>query len=165
MERQLIIMRHAKSSWSSGVTSDHARPLNKRGRHDVPRVAARLAELGWMPEQILSSDSQRTRETCGLLCDTWGSKVSVDFLGQFYRAGTTAIRQEVTALSELVKSALVLGHNPGWSEAVWWLSGEYVHLTTANAVLLKSDSASWHDAMAQRGAWEQVEVIRPKELP
>ena len=32
---QLIIIRHAKSSWTSGVTADHLRPLNKRGRRDA----------------------------------------------------------------------------------------------------------------------------------
>ena len=67
MAKRLLVTRHAKSSWKSGEDSDHARPLNKRGRRDAPRVAAHLVGLGWVPEQVLSSDSQRTRETLGLM--------------------------------------------------------------------------------------------------
>jgi len=32
MGKRLIIMRHAKSSWTSGAPTDHQRPLSKRGR-------------------------------------------------------------------------------------------------------------------------------------
>ena len=63
MERRLIVMRHAKSSWKSDAETDHLRPLNKRGRDSAPLVAARLVELGWIPEAVYSSDSLRTRET------------------------------------------------------------------------------------------------------
>ena len=58
--RTLLVMRHAKSSWSTGVT-DHERPLNARGRADAPRMAAALRELGWIPDHVLCSDAERTR--------------------------------------------------------------------------------------------------------
>ena len=63
MHRRLIIMRHAKSSWTSGALSDHERPLNARGIRDAPRVGAALVKRGWLPQLVLSSDSERTRET------------------------------------------------------------------------------------------------------
>ena len=49
MDRRLIVMRHAKSSWSDPAATDHERPLNDRGRHDAPRVAARLANCNGSP--------------------------------------------------------------------------------------------------------------------
>jgi len=63
MSKRLIIMRHAKSSWTSGAATDHQRPLNKRGRRDAPRIGARLQHLGWLPDLVIASDSERTRET------------------------------------------------------------------------------------------------------
>ena len=45
-------MRHAKSSWKGDTNSDHARPLNKRGRHDAPRIAERLGELGGARQRV-----------------------------------------------------------------------------------------------------------------
>ncbi len=81
MTMRLIIMRHAKSDWNSGAASDHARPLNKRGRRDAPRVANRLGELGWQPDYVISSDSRRTRETLELMLPhlNHGSDPTVDF--------------------------------------------------------------------------------------
>jgi phosphohistidine phosphatase len=63
MGKRLIIMRHAKSSWTSGASTDHQRPLNKRGRHAAPRIGARLRDIGWIPDMVIASDSERTRET------------------------------------------------------------------------------------------------------
>ena len=63
MKRRLIVMRHAKSSWKDPGQTDHERPLNGRGRRSAPLVAARLAELGWAPTRVHSSDAARTVET------------------------------------------------------------------------------------------------------
>jgi hypothetical protein len=46
MQRRLMLMRHAKSSWKSQVPTDHERPLNERGRRDAARVGKRLSKLG-----------------------------------------------------------------------------------------------------------------------
>jgi phosphohistidine phosphatase len=38
----LFLIRHAKSSWETGLLSDFDRPLNERGKKDAPEMAARL---------------------------------------------------------------------------------------------------------------------------
>ena len=38
--RQLLLLRHAKSSWDDPGLSDHARPLNARGRRAAAAMAA-----------------------------------------------------------------------------------------------------------------------------
>jgi phosphohistidine phosphatase len=35
--KTLLLMRHAKSSWKHPELPDLERPLNKRGRNDVPQ--------------------------------------------------------------------------------------------------------------------------------
>ncbi|MBK6580418.1 MAG: histidine phosphatase family protein [Sandaracinaceae bacterium] len=61
--RRLLLTRHAKSDWSTEAPDDHARPLNKRGRRDAPRVGALVQSLGWRPELVLCSSAQRALET------------------------------------------------------------------------------------------------------
>ena len=133
MKRRLIIMRHAKSSWKSDAPTDHARPLNNRGRKDAPRVSQRLVDIGWQPQLVLSSDSQRTRETCQLMHEAWVSetKVPVKYLRPFYAGGVDEVVPALTKVPDDVTSVLALGHNPGWEEVVAWLCGQPVHLTTA----------------------------------
>ncbi|MEI9909506.1 MAG: histidine phosphatase family protein [Bacteroidota bacterium] len=40
--KTLILIRHAKSDWSTASLSDFDRPLNERGRKDAPEMAKRL---------------------------------------------------------------------------------------------------------------------------
>ena len=159
---RLILMRHAKSSWTSGASSDHVRPLNERGRIDAPRIAQRLGELGWVPDRVLSSDSARTQETWARMADRL-PEVPVDFTRRLYHAGVEAFVEVVRSAPDEAGCLLVLGHNPGWEDVVEYLCGEPVRMTTANAVLLRRDPAPWREALAP-DSWALVDVLRPKEL-
>ena len=162
MPRRLIVMRHAKSSWSSGAATDHARPLNNRGQRDAPRVAKRLTEMGWAPDLILSSDSQRTRETYDAMVAGFENDVPVQFHRSMYHAGLPAIIHEAPGVPDDLNTLMVLGHNPGWEEVVQSLSDEMVILKTANAALLEGTGDTWLDALA--GAWSLIDVVRAREL-
>ena len=162
MERRLIIMRHAKSSWNTDSPTDHARPLNGRGRNDAPRIAQRLMELGWMPELVVSSDSQRTTETWVRMEAIFGEEIAVEFTREFYGAGADEIAESSLEWPDSVSTVMVLGHNPGWEYAVAALSGEHTTMTTANAALLVGEGDDWHQAMD--GEWSLTDLLRPKEL-
>ena len=164
MHRRLIVMRHAKSAWDTEAPSDHARPLNKRGRDDAPRIGQRLAELQWQPQLVLSSDSQRTHETFQLLCQGLEQDVQVRFLPSLYAAGMEDLTTELSSVADDITPVLALGHNPVWEEAVEWLTGQSVRLTTANAALLEGSGSSWSAALGESGTWNLCDVIRPKEL-
>ena len=154
-------MRHAKSSWNSDAPTDHARPLNKRGRRDSPRVARKLRDLGWTPDAVWSSDSQRTRETWSLMAPELGD-VPVAFTPALYHAGLGPSRAVFERWPEEAETILVLGHNPGWEDALTMLSGRAEVMTTANAGLLVGEGSSWADAL-ERG-WDLEKLIRPREL-
>ena len=162
MSKRLIIMRHAKSSWTSGAATDHQRPLNKRGRRAAPRVGARLRDLGWIPDMVIASDSERTRETWRRMQAELPHSIVEHFSSTFYHGGLAAIASACTMLTEDTSTVLVLGHNPGWEDAVAKFSGQWVRMTTANAALLESDAEDWTEAM--KANWVLVEFLRPKEL-
>lgn len=162
MERQLIVMRHAKSSWADEGRTDHQRTLNDRGRRATPRVAIELRELGWQPQHILSSDSQRTRETVGLLLKVWESGIQADFLESLYLAGPRELSAAMVEVSEEVEALLVVGHNPGWEGVVHQLSGVDMTMKTATAAMLRANCESWSDAF--KTEWSLENVIHPREL-
>lgn len=157
---RLIVMRHAKSAWDTSAASDHARPLSSRGRRDAPRVGARLAELGWVPEQVLSSDSVRTRETWQGLSEHLDCPVK--FSRSLYHAGLGDVQGALTGLK--VQTAMVLFHNPGCEWVVSFLTGDGARITTANAALLEHDGTDWAEAITDAGGWRLVKVLRPKQL-
>ncbi len=161
MQRELVVMRHAKSDWKTEAASDHARPLNARGRRDAPRVAAALLAMDCWPDAVWSSDALRTRETWAAMADIGG-----DCPTHFDRALYLADYGDVRGIAETWPAALgrvlVLGHNPGWEAMVARLSGSWQELTTANAVVLRGAGATWPEALDD--GWTLVRWIRPREL-
>lgn len=164
MNRRLIVMRHAKSDWHAGAATDHARPLNHRGRRDAPRIAQRIVELGWEPEVVLSSDSTRTRETYELMAQHFAESVIVHYLESLYHAGPRELVEALQLLPDEVQTVMALGHNPGWSAVMYWLTENDVSLTTANAALCHVEAGSWGEAAELGGIWQLEDVLRPKEL-
>ncbi|MGM0575445.1 MAG: SixA phosphatase family protein [Myxococcota bacterium] len=162
MRRRLILMRHAKSAWGSEARTDHERPLNERGERDAPRVAERLAELGWDPEAVYSSDSRRTRETWAGMADAFDRDVAVTFTPDLYQAGLDEIREAALEWPDDLEILLVLGHNPGWEDALSILTRQAWGMTTANAALLVGEGDTWVEAL--EGRWRLEDLIRPRDL-
>lgn len=108
---KLILIRHAKSSWSNPALPDHARPLNDRGRGDAPRIGAWLRANGHLPTCILCSDATRTRETLALMQPHFGD-ADLRLLPVLYHASPDQIRA-CAAQHTSTKSLAIIGHNPG----------------------------------------------------
>ena len=107
--KRLILMRHAKSDWSGGASSDHERPLNARGRDGANRLGDWLRAEGLMPDQVLCSSAKRTGETYLRLGLPDGIEVS--FTRQLYLATHQQIMKELHSASG--DTVLMVGHNPG----------------------------------------------------
>ncbi len=70
--KTLLILRHAKSSWKNSDYSDHARPLNTRGKSAAPRMGQLIYEEDVVPDVILSSTARRARDTADLVAEASG---------------------------------------------------------------------------------------------
>lgn len=162
--RRLVLMRHAKSSWKTDAPTDHARPLNKRGRKASPKVGAELRRRGWVPDRVLSSDSARTTETFARMKDALGFEGEAAFSNALYHAGVAEVHAALAALEHAAPTALVLGHNPGWEDVLEHLSGRAIELKTGSAALLSVDAPDWPRALELAGRWTLHDVIYPREL-
>ena len=67
--KELLILRHAKSSWKDPSLDDHDRPLNKRGKKASKRMGQLLADEGIVPDLILSSTARRARRSVRQVLD------------------------------------------------------------------------------------------------
>jgi phosphohistidine phosphatase len=161
--RRLILMRHAKSDWDSAA-SDHDRPLNARGRRDAPRVGARIADLGWEPERVVLSDSQRTSETWARMAGRFTVEPEVIPTRSLYLSGFGALQREIEATPDHVRTLLALGHNPDWESAVAYFVGRSVPITTANAALITLPDEPWESVVRRPAVGQLLTVLRPKEI-
>lgn len=164
MERNLVVLRHAKSSWKSEATHDHERPLNDRGRRDAPQMGAYLASKGFQPELVICSDAQRTMQTWEGMKPAFSDDVEISYNPRLYHAAMGEVRQALAFVGADIQRVMVIGHNPGWEQVVQWLSDVSVEMTTCNAVVLSGRGNTWEDALSIQGSWTILAILRPKEL-
>ena len=162
--KELILMRHAKSSWDFHNLSDHERPLNKRGRNDAKKMGSHLLRLNLQPQVVISSDSQRTKETVTLLCSQLSRRPLLLFLPSLYHASLGAIQEAMEFIHPNTGRIMLVGHNPGWSETHTWLTGIPVEFKTATVSISTNESKSWQEAIQSPGTWTQKHVFHPKEI-
>jgi len=113
MTLRLILMRHAKSAWDSPTLDDHDRPLNDRGRRSASALGDWLQGNGYLPQQVLSSDAVRTRETCALVVGELDQPpANVLWREDLYLAPAQVMLDRLRA-DGAAQCVLMLGHNPG----------------------------------------------------
>ncbi len=120
--RQLLLMRHAKSSWDDPRLSDHARPLNARGRQSAAAMRRAMHELGLAPDMVLVSSARRTLQTLEAL-EPWDDTPLVEPMDALYLASAPQLLTVLRGVAETTRSVLLLGHNPGLHELAMLLAG------------------------------------------
>ena len=115
--KTLILVRHAKSSWENPDLKDFDRPLNERGKKDVPKMAARFREKHIAPAIIFTSTAKRALKTCNLFCAASGyPETSIHTDSGLYHASDEALLNFVRNLRDDFNEVMIFGHNPGLTE-------------------------------------------------
>jgi phosphohistidine phosphatase len=120
--RQLLLLRHAKSSWDDPRLPDHARPLNARGRRGAAAMGDAMRELGLAPDIVLVSSARRTLQTLEALAPIDGPPL-VEPMDALYLASWQGLLEVLRGVRETARSVLLIGHNPGLHELAMALAG------------------------------------------
>jgi phosphohistidine phosphatase len=120
--RQLLLLRHAKSSWEERDIPDHERPLNRRGLAAAAAMRTAMQGLGLAPDVVLVSTSRRTVQTLEAL-EPWADTPLVDRLDSLYLASAPAMLKVIQEVGAMARSVLVVGHNPGVHDLAMLLVG------------------------------------------
>ncbi len=162
--KTLYIMRHGKSAWHSGAERDFDRPLNPRGKQDVPRIAHALHDRKAHPDIIISSPARRAITTARLLC------ASVQFplcriqeKDSLYMAPLKALTSAIALLDGKHTQALLVGHNPGLTHLINYFLGDRLdNLPTAAVMGLEARVEDWQAFVP--GVVREKFFISPKTL-
>ena len=145
--KQLIVTRHAKSSWDADVASDFHRPLNKRGIRNAPDMAGRLKARGPHPELVLSSTAVRALETTDLLMTALDlNKDQLLTTDSIYEAPLSALEHAICTLPDHISIAMIVGHNPGVSSLGSFLCQQPgLQMPTCAMACFELDIDHWKD--------------------
>jgi phosphohistidine phosphatase len=157
--KQLLILRHAKSSWASDAVDDWHRPLNDRGERDAPRAGAWLKDHARVPDLIITSDAVRARATAEAVARAAGYSREIVLEPSLYHAGPADVIAVVNGIDDAVRTVLIVGHNPGLEDLVSRLSGEDHSLVTTALVALTLSIDRWseldlNDAVSITATWQ-----------
>lgn len=162
--KTLLFFRHGKSDWDAEHAHDHERPINRRGRKAARRMGRFLAETDQVPDRVLTSSAVRARQTLDEALAKGGWKdVPVDVTDALYEASPDGVLAAIRQLPEAARRALLVGHEPTWSETVARLVGGG-SLRFPTAALARVDVAveRWQDVAF--GAGELIWFVPPKLL-
>lgn len=120
--RQLLLLRHAKSSWDETAIPDKDRPLNARGRKAATTMREAMRSLGLCPDVILVSTARRTMETLEVL-EPWDETPLIEPMDSLYLANPMQLTAALHGVAETVRSVMVIGHNPGLHDLALSLAG------------------------------------------
>jgi phosphohistidine phosphatase len=172
MQRQLFVLRHAKSSWDDPGLEDHERPLAPRGRRAVKLLGEHLRQHDIHPTQVLCSSSRRTRETMDGV-DPDGER----FVEQeLYEASCGQLIDRLRRVPDDTDSVMLIGHNPAMQMLVLRLTGAngngFAHIGgdladvqrkfPTGALATLSIDCAWSELSP--GCAELVGYIRPRAL-
>ena len=120
--RQLLLLRHAKSSWDDPKLPDHARPLNARGRQAAVAMRRAIRDLSLLPDVVLVSSARRTLQTLEAL-GPWDETPLIEPMDALYLATAPGMLAVLNGVAETARSVLLIGHNPGLHELALLLAG------------------------------------------
>ena len=159
--KRLILMRHAEAGWHINM-DDHERPLSASGIRDAKKIGSWLKEKAYMPDEVISSTSVRTRETLSyLLLDC-----PQIFERSLYLADADQMKSNLqTLLSETV---ILLAHNPGITELAYDLMNHeekhenFMDFPAASTVVIDFKADRWSEVKSDSGIF--VDFVMPLHL-
>ena len=143
--KEILLVRHAKSSWDDPYLDDHDRPLNERGLRNAPDMGKRLQGLGIRTDAWISSTALRAITTAEILAEQVGFPPDqIQRSKDLYHASATELQEFIAGLDDAIGSAILFGHNPGMSSLVANLYGLPIdNLPTSGVVHLQFNENTW----------------------
>lgn len=145
MQRNLIIVRHAKAKEITTGQADFDRKLSKRGVSDAHLIGQMLKELAIQPDKIYASPSRRTTMTANILAEELAYPADeLIFDHEIYEASSNTLLNIVNNFDDHIKVAFLIGHNPGLTLLADYLSNANIEfIPTSGMVNLVFEMESW----------------------
>ncbi len=116
-EKEIFIVRHAKSSWDMDNISDIDRPLKLRGIHNAYEMARRLKIDRKVPQAFISSPANRALHTAVIFLTVFElpyKKLTID--KRLYGNSLKEIIELIKSQPGDVRKLMIFGHNPDFTE-------------------------------------------------
>ena len=159
--KNLILIRHAKSSWDA--------PVNDKDRHisNIGVKAAHLISLKvleFLPEKfvILSSNAKRAIETATIFAQNWMCPFeSIIFMDDLYTFDENQLEQTIKSCNNGYENVILFGHNAAITNFVNKFGDILIdNVPTSGFVSINFDCENWN--LLSKGT--TVKTLFPRDL-
>lgn len=140
--RQLVVIRHAEANLGLGQP-DIARDLSDLGHVTAAAAGRQLSLSATSADLVLASTAVRVQETLDGIHENWTTHADVETDADLYLASLSELGDKIKALPESIEKILIVGHNPGLSELVTYLTGLPVQLRNSEIVHMQAKVSHW----------------------
>jgi phosphohistidine phosphatase len=159
--KQLILIRHAKSSWEVPIR-DFDRSLTNKGMQDAHLVSSHISNH--IPESFLvwSSAAKRASETAMIFVQNLSFPIeSIQFKEELYTFDERKLEQIIKSCSDEYVHLIVFGHNAAITNFVNKFGSIFIdNVATSGFVNIIFEQNSWNDI--KNGTTKKV--IFPRDL-
>lgn len=159
--KNLILIRHAKSSWDYNVI-DEKRPLANRGISDAHLVSEEFRSSYFQADAIFSSPANRALSTCKIFIKNL--KMHDNLLtinNKLYDFSGENVMEFIKNIDKQYDNVIIFGHNFAFTSISNRLGSEFIdNLPTCGLVWLQFDIDSWNDITKGKTKL----IIKPKDL-
>ena len=162
--KTLYIVRHAKSSWKFPDLADIERPLNKRGKRDVPNMGKHLKKQIVNPDTLISSPANRAYTTAKGIAKSLEIPTSkIEIRKELYHASVPSLINTIYSLDEEWNTVMLFGHNPGFTDLANELCATSIYnIPTCGVAICQFEIDSWRNIQKGKGILKSF--IYPKGI-
>lgn len=167
---QIIIIRHAKSDWSS-FNSDFERGLNERGYRSCEIISRELKKRIKLPNKFLVSPAKRAQLTFEEIFFSWVDNKSIYQLSSneeiIYDGSKFDILNLIKQNFSGIQTGVLIGHNPVLTELINDMAFKNkkllpYNLVTAGCIIFDYESSDYVNSNFKDGIVK--EYIFPKQF-
>ena len=159
--KQLILVRHAKSSWEAPLR-DFDRPLTSKGIQDAHLVSSHIGNQIPKSFMVWSSTAKRASETALIFAQNISFPVeSIIFKDDLYTFDEKKLEQVIKSCPNDYDNLIVFGHNEAITNFVNKFGSAFIdNVSTSGFVNILFEYESWKDI--EKGVTKKV--IFPRDL-
>jgi phosphohistidine phosphatase len=159
--KNLILIRHAKSSWDAPLI-DHDRPVSNRGIQDAHLVAAKVSEHLPKSYVVWSSTAIRAKNTAYVFAENLSIPIeSINFREDLYTFDSGTLAKIIKTCDNQFDNLILFGHNDAITNFVNTFGNREVeNIPTSGFVSMLFDTNDWKNLT--KGSTDRL--IFPREL-
>jgi phosphohistidine phosphatase len=141
--KKLLLIRHAKATHETSYT-DFERPLTDKGFKQAELMVERVQENQIQPQVLVASPSLRTISTANIFTQALGLPQAITNK-DIYDASESTLLQVIFNLPDEHDFIALVGHNPGISQVLYYLSGAIKDVPPCAVALIEFEADSWNE--------------------